>query len=306
MQTDVPQAEEATLVAESELHYRGPSDFAPTPAQTEFYVADHTPNQTTFSLIKLAWKDPTCRSDHLWDMLGLWISSASDWQTFFTEVDEEEGGQRLWKKKLYQWWSDNWYLLGLFLLAICLTAFGAWVFLSPGKDRYGGKNAYLLPPVDVYDWSGQPEKAKLHSTRRCIPFKKSELDNRRMDHGPYLANLESAVKDIMDQHQYGALTGIHLGKDYNRCFAGYWDQHKQETVFMINPQIKGRSSGTRTVSEDSIFCKGQMVDVERPTSVNLEYTTAEGKLVLVTIQGASAAFATHAIEQLDGTCVCNV
>ena len=292
------------VASEATLHYRGDAD-PPTVSDTEFFVADCTPKLTTWVLLKLCWTDPLGRSDHIWDMMGLWLSGAHDWRVFFTEVDAEEGGRKLWKKKAYEWWSDNWWIIGLAIVSIVITAFASWIFFAPGKDAYGSKNAYLLPPEDVFDWSSDPDAAKMYARVSCVPFKESELKKRRMDHGPYIANLENSVKDIMNKHQFAALAAIHLGKEYDRCFAGVWDYEKEEVIFMINPEVKLVSSTLQENLESSTFCPGVEKAVMRPVSANIEFTTAEGKIRLVTLRGTSSGMALHVMDQLKGTCICN-
>lgn len=297
MQTSSPSVE----ASEATLTYRGE-----TQNETQdIFVADMTPKLGTWKLLKLAWSDRGARSDHLWDLFALWWSSANDLRIFFSEIDEEEGGRLLWKKKLYQWWSDNWWIVLLVPLAFLVTVVFAWWQFAPGKDVYGSKHVHLLPPENVFDWSVVPEQAKMYARVSCIPFKEDELARLKMNEGPWFANLEKAVTEIMDKEQFAALAAIHLGKDYDRCFAGVWDEEKKVNVFMINPKLINQSSGKQESLETSSFCDGQEISVMRPKVVQIEYVKANGRKELSTFKGSSAAMAFHAIEQLDGKCICN-
>lgn len=275
---------------------------APPPPLTDFQLGN---NLNTWGYLKLIWYDKTARGDNIWDLIGLWWSSAHSWRAFFSEVDAEEGGQLLWKKKARQWWSDNWWLVGLAIVAVSVTFLIAWWMFAPGTDAFGAKRNHLPIPYKTYDWSYDPEEAKKSSRLRCVEFTDSEIEKRRQDKGPWFQEYYDAMDDIMRSNGFAALASIHLGEKYSKCFGSIIDKDGK-TVLMINPKIVTRSTNTVEMTERSSFCPDVEKKIQRPTLVKVDFIDHEGKKMHETFKNAHAAMALHVIDQLDGTCVCHL
>lgn len=265
---------------------------------------DDFPEMTTWSQIKLIWSDKTCRGDNIWDLIGLWWVDVHSWREFFSEIDVEEGGQLLWKKKLRQWWSDNWWLIGLALVALVITVFVSYMVFADGTDEYGAKRGHLAIPYKMYDWSYDPEEAKTAARLTCVPFTQTEIDKRRQIKGPWFKEYHDALQEIMTTNKFGALAAIHLGQKYSKCFASIIDK-TGKSILMINPKIVSQSTNTEESTESSSFCPDVEKKIQRPTLVKVDFINEEGAVMHQTFKNVRAAMASHIIQQLNGKCICN-
>jgi peptide deformylase len=295
--------EEADPQDEDQGFYTSDYTLPPPPAPLPAFQTGNTLN--TWDYLKLIWTDKTARGDNIWDLIGLWFMSAHSWRQFFSEVDPEEGGRLLWKKKLHQWWSDNWWLVGLGIVAIGLTLLFGWFWFAPGTDAFGAKRNHLPIPYQTYDWSYDPEKAKSSSRLRCVEFTDDEIEKLRQNKGPWFQEYYDAMDDIMRTNGFAALASIHLGEKYSKCFGSVINKD-DETVLMINPKIVTRSTKTSEMTEMSSFCPGVEKKVERATLIKVDFIDHNGNKMHETFKNAHAAMVLHVIDQLEGTCICNM
>lgn len=83
------------------------------------------------------------------------------------------------------------------------------------------------------------------------------------------------------------------------------DEDQYSIILMINPVITTKSAETDVDEEGCLSLPGLTGNVERSTSIGLEWTDIKGKKMKKAISGYGARVIQHEVDHLDGVMICD-
>jgi peptide deformylase len=138
-------------------------------------------------------------------------------------------------------------------------------------------------PLPVHD-------DKFEMLRRVMPEYKEALPN------PGMTKLVKRLKMTMKMHNGLGLSANQCGIE-SRVFVIGTDQFQ---IACINPKIVDFSSEVDKVREGCLSYPGLFLYVNRHKAIQVEYTTPEGELINVRMEGVTAQCFQHELDHMNG------
>ncbi len=134
------------------------------------------------------------------------------------------------------------------------------------------------------------------------PVKLQELHNYKVLGESMLAYIKNP------KHGWIGLAAPQVGVNKRIIIVGLpekKDDEKYPIVLMINPTITKKWQETARDEEGCLSLPGLLGEVERATSVDVEWIDIKGKKMKKSIQGYGARVVQHEIDHLDGVMICD-
>ena len=79
-----------------------------------------------------------------------------------------------------------------------------------------------------------------------------------------------------------------------------YEKKTEKTYALFNPKIKSYSAETAVMEEGCLSFPKQFIEIERPSSIEIEYTNEKNKIIKGEKNGYEARVLQHEIDHLDG------